>query len=235
MQTAFTKHKTTRVPFYKPINLFKMRKLLLQIINYLKFTKSIKLTVLIVLFSCNYTFAQTWTGASGDLCTNPLSTKVGIGLCNPETLLDINSTFKDEDFISLSYTNAGEKWNYLNLGNNYMAFNARLRNGNWEVDDGSYIANAFQIAHRWGGLDFNHYQHPTNNQGASTQTWTGFTGNWKTAMRINWNGTIKIGDKTITSGPLQGKKVTIDGELVARGYYATANNWADYVLMKVTS
>lgn len=181
--------------------------------------------------------AQTWSPLSGNLYSNPVSTKVGVGTNAPQSLLHLNRPVgNNDDILSLSYSALNNlsnvvDWNYLNIGASYLAFNARLKNNNWQIDDGSYRGNAFRVNHGWGGLDFDVYNHPTNQQGAQTQTWTAFSGgnDWKTTLRINWNGSVKIGSQSITSGLHTDYQLCVDGKLVAREYIATLTGWADYV------
>lgn len=181
--------------------------------------------------------AQTWSPQAGNLYSNPVSTKVGVGIDAPQSLLHLNKPVgNNDDILSLSYSALNNSssvvnWNYLNIGANYLAFNARLRNNNWQIDDGSYRANAFRVNHGWGGLDFDFYNHPTNQQGAQAQTWSPFSaGNdWKTALRINWNGSVKIGPRSITTGLHTDYQLCVDGKIIAQEYIATLTGWADYV------
>jgi hypothetical protein len=158
---------------------------------------------------------------------------LGLNILNPRTILHLNNTNRVNDILSLSYAEDGEDWNYLNIGHNYLSFNAKLENSFWRVDDGSYMANSFRMTHGWGGLDFDFYNHPTNQQGAATQTWTPFIGDWKTAMRINWNGNIKMGNLSVISGAHQNNKLSVDGKIVAKEVVITNGpEWGDYVFEK---
>lgn len=156
--------------------------------------------------------------------------KFGLGLEEPRSLFHAEVTDPRQDIISLSYNDNGTRWNYLNMGHNYLAFNARQNFTKWQVDDGSYLGAASRIEFGWEGLSLDVYNHPTNQQGAPTQTWTNFQGSWKPALLVDRVGDVRIGDKRVGTGPHVNNKLSVDGKVVTKELVITSGpEWADYV------
>lgn len=197
--------------------------------------KNVFLLSTIIIISFFKLNAQQWTVNGATLYNDPITTKIGIGILQPKTLLHLNGTTRTNDLLSFSYdAGSGNYWNYMNLGYNneapYISFNTRYRNGVEEIDDGSYRATAGIMKYTFAGIQFDTYKHPSNQQGAPTPTWTPtLLNNWKQTLTIRTNGKVSIGEKDIVSGANTNYKLSVDGLIVAKEYVATISNWADYV------
>lgn len=120
-------------------------------------------------------------------------------------------------------------------GTSYMAFNLQRGNGTnglWYTNPGS--GGAIMWGNQAGSLSFA----PVYGEASSATSWYNDDDiSSKKTLEIRWNniyntGQIVVGPKAITSGSHQDFRMSIDGKLVAKEIYVTANNWADYVFEK---